>query len=177
MPTLAEIQQEYKNIVPRPVVKIAQGLGIEVFETDGLSDHQSGLIRKEGDKYVILVNEKQPFTRKRFTIAHEIGHFLEHKEILDHQEFIDVIKQPVDGREECAVTTGLNLSDVPSSTPEERVREVQANKVAVELLMPEEEFRAAWKIASTMKEVADKFQVSEGAVAVRAGQLLNETIV
>ncbi len=59
------------------VLEICKQLGVKVFfrnfaEIDGL------LVRK-GDETFIAVNENRTFARKRFTIAHEIGHFLMHK--------------------------------------------------------------------------------------------------
>lgn len=62
---------------PIPVEALAQHVGAEVryrrFDND-----VSGVLLREGDSKFIGVNVEHPKTRKRFTIAHEIGHLLLH---------------------------------------------------------------------------------------------------
>lgn len=64
-----------------PVV-IARNLGLEVQShaapNDG-SDVSGCLIRKPGMRPIIGVNREQHENRQRFTVAHEIGHFLLHE--------------------------------------------------------------------------------------------------
>ena len=73
--------------VPVDVVKIAKLNSIKVYEGN-LDKNVSGAIRynKEKDYFEILVNKNDTRQRKRFTIAHEIGHFFLHKEILMSDE-------------------------------------------------------------------------------------------
>lgn len=184
MPTVEEIQALYRTTVPRPVVKIAQEMGVEVYETDKLASNQSGLIRKEaGDngqsKFVIYVNANHPYTRKRFTVAHELGHFALHQSELEVNEMVDFIKQPIGDGDAVTTVTGPELHRVEGEplTPQEKQREIEANEFAADLLMPEDQFRNAWAVANSISEIAHKFEVSEGAAAVRAKVLLGETIV
>lgn len=56
------------------------------------------------------------------------------------------------------------------SKPTEEM-EIEADNFALELLMPEEAFRAAWTLYPTVKEIADYFAVPQSAVNVRAMKL------
>src|SRR3989344_1389821 len=84
---LAKVNSE----IPVPVVSVAKNLGIVIseiemptLELDG-SKKPSGILTKVEDQWTILLNKEDAHTRKRFTIAHEIGHFLIHK---DNNSFI-----------------------------------------------------------------------------------------
>lgn len=167
MPTLQippEIQDKYEGIFPLPVVKLANDLGIEVYETDELEDSQSGSIVKTGDKYIIQVNSKHPPTRKRFTIAHEIGHFIQHKEELEN-EHIDEGKRPIVLANRSKIPQGKNVK-----------MEKEADAFAADLLMPVAEFKRVWDKSTSIEEVAEYFNVSQSAAAVRAGTLLKLAI-
>ena len=170
--TLQKIQQKYSNQIPVPIVKIAKNLGIVVYEVDHLPDRQSGLIKKVNGKFVIFVNDKHAVTRQRFTVAHEIAHFIKNKDFLESEgEHQTVFRQPVGNNAALHRAMGLELS------PEQRQREVEANKIAAQLLMPEEAFKQAWLQASSVKEVADKFLVSEAATTIRGKELFSETFI
>lgn len=170
--SLQEKLKKYEGRLPLPVISLANDSGIEVYDTGDLRDKQSGLIKKEGDGYVIYVNERHPSTRKLFTIAHEIAHFHLHKNLLDSgQEHIDSTHQPVGNGH--AV---LNRTDGVALTTEEAQIEKDANQLAAEILMPEEEFKKIFQASSSIEEVAEKFGVSSAAAAVRAKNLLGEVI-
>src|ERR1700721_812124 len=63
---------------PIPGEQIARALMIAVKYSPGRPDVSGALIR-DGKSAVIAVNSAQHENRQRFTIAHEIGHFLLHK--------------------------------------------------------------------------------------------------
>ena len=164
----------YKGRFPVPVVALANDLGIDVYQTNDLSDRESGMIKREGNKYVIYVNERHPATRKLFTIAHEIAHFAKHKDQLDGgDEHIDSIDQPV-----LNGSTGnmLKREDGRVLTDEQKKIESEANTIAAEILMPEQEFVQVFKLANSLEEVAEKFGVSTAAAAIRAKCLIGEVI-
>ena len=161
--TLKEIKEKYKGHAPVPIVRIAQGLGIKIYNTKDLPNNQSGLIREEADGSIsILINYYHSATRKRFTIAHEIAHFLKHKDIIS-SGYVTSNKQP--------------LCRGKVRTTEDREMEVEANKIAADILMPEENFKKIWKEADTIEEVAERFQVSVATTAIRGNQLLDEMII
>ena len=106
-----------------PVESIAESLGIQV-QRDQVGDGLSGfLVRTTGTgEAVIGVNANHTQRRQRFTIAHELGHYLLHEGEAVH----------FDG-EKPGVT--VNLRNRESSTGETDI-EVEANLFAAELLMP-----------------------------------------
>jgi len=62
---------------PVPVKDIIVKMGLNVRSYD-LSDDVSGILVIENDKGSIGFNPKNSKTRQRFTLAHELGHFLFH---------------------------------------------------------------------------------------------------
>lgn len=161
-----EILEKYKNKTPVPILKIAKELGLKIFKTDDLADYQSGLIRKENGDYCIYVNQYHSPTRMRFTIAHEIAHYLEH--ILPNNNRLP----------HNYVTLNRQLINEDDKQSEDYQKmEVEANKLAAKLLMPRNKFAEIWKDAKAIEEVALAFDVSVSAVAVRGTKLLKQMII
>lgn len=75
---LAENLKKTENRID--IIKIANELGIKVFLTEEISVPSFIAYDAESDCYEIYVNSKEPSTRKRFSIAHEIAHFILHKD-------------------------------------------------------------------------------------------------
>lgn len=141
--------------VPVRVAAIARALGIEV-KSATLKPKISGQIQRSATSqsgYRIRVNRHESPARQRFTIAHEIGHFLLHRAYIG------------DGLED-NILYRSTLSDA---------REAEANRMAAELLMPRKSIirslqlhggRATNVVAQLM---AEEFEVSEAAMKVRLG--------
>lgn len=91
----------------------------------------------------IFVNRDQSNTRRRFTIAHEIGHFLMHKE-----DLVDVQMR--------------NDKSSAGTDP----AEIEANRFAAALLMPEGLFRPL-ATSFTVDRLASYFNVSPAAADLR----------
>ena len=109
---------------PVDVESIARKLEIQIIEAP-LPDDTSGVLEKtQSGKNTIFVNHHHAPVRKRFTIAHEIGHHL-----LSPKEGIYVDKQIFfrDGRSQQAIND----------------EEMAANAFAAELLMPKHFIKAA----------------------------------
>ena len=70
---------------PIPVREIAEQNGVEVVVADFTKhkDDVSGFCVFESKK--LYVNDEDSHTRQRFTVAHELGHWLLHKDIFDKQ--------------------------------------------------------------------------------------------
>jgi Zn-dependent peptidase ImmA (M78 family) len=121
--TLVDLLLEENKIVrpPVPIDKLIRRKNIEiVFKR--FEDPSSGfiLINPNTRNPVIGVNSKHSETRQRFTMAHELGHFILHKHSGIHVDEDDFF---VRFRDE---NSGLGTE------PEER----EANAFAAELLMP-----------------------------------------
>lgn len=87
--------------IPVDVLKLAKLNDIRVYEAD-LEKNISGAIRydKEAKKFEILINKNDSPVRQRFTIAHELGHFFLHKEILENEKIhIDIMYRMPDEKE------------------------------------------------------------------------------
>lgn len=118
----------------------------------------SGFIQKQDDKIFIGIQISEPSYRKRFTLAHELGHlFLGH--INDDPSQIDFRKN----------IDALDLSSFGLYSHDER--EQEANEFAAELLMPEEEIRKLYKAIDDHKILAEIFGVSYQAMYIRLKRL------
>lgn len=106
---------------PININKCASYLNISLVKHQ-LSDDVSGFIIAKDDKTQIGYNANHSEKRNRFTIAHEIGHYILHKEV--SKFFIDNFNTP--------------LFRDNSSSSGEIAREKQANAFAAALLMPAE---------------------------------------
>lgn len=159
------INDKYAGKIPVPVVAIAKDLGLEIYETKDFDDSQSGSIVRENSSYVIYINPSHTPERKRFTIAHEIGHFLLHKDKLG-SELVDSVKN---------IEAGVPMLNRTETNGVAYHEETEANNFAADLLMPEKEFVKVWNEAKTVQEVAEKFQVSKSAASVRARILFNNS--
>ena len=141
------------------IIEVANMLGIKVYSTADISSSSFIAYDSEDNFYKIYFNEKDAGTRKRFSIAHEIAHFLLHK---------DKIK-----------TFGVvGRQNDKSLTPKE---EKEADALAGELLMPEvcvkeymkqHNFTTDDKLSiKTIKDFAKEFEVSLIAGALRLREL------
>ena len=140
---------------PVPVDQVAQYLGIQVDEAD-LGEECSGMLVRDEESAVIGVNVKHHEHRKRFTIAHEIAHFVLHggEAYIDEPPHID-----------------FRAADSGSGTQQE---EKEANQFAAALLMPADQVRAA--VAEQpfdptqddeLPNLAQRFKVSPQAMTTR----------
>jgi IrrE N-terminal-like domain len=78
---------------PVPVGAIANDLNLEVVASV-LDTNISGMIRIHPDdenRFQIKVNSIEASVRQRFTVAHEISHFLLHRELIDKKGITDTI--------------------------------------------------------------------------------------
>ena len=60
------------------VVEIANHLGLQVVSAGFKDNKISGMLMLNNDEQNIYVNATEPVVRQRFTIAHEIGHYVLH---------------------------------------------------------------------------------------------------
>jgi predicted transcriptional regulator len=147
-----EVLSRYLGRTPINVVGIIRDLGIEYSE-EPLSEGVSGRIDLVDGQYEIRVNSNQSLQRRRFTAAHELAHYLLHRDLLRQHGHLDRLfdnAQPLPGQP-------LNLS-----------HEVEANKLAAKILMPERAVRdeMVWSHYD-ITELARQFQVSVAAMEVR----------
>lgn len=146
------IVKHQKKGVPIHVVPLAEEFGIKVYRVND-SDNFSGMIVKDKERggssgYAIFVNTKHPVARRRFTIAHEIAHFILHRSLIG------------DGISDDALYRSGLGNKIESA----------ANKYAANILMPMDLiYEAILDGDDTIEKLADHFQVSRSAVAARTG--------
>ena len=108
---------------PIAVADIAKNIGINVVPYD-LGEGVSGILVVEANKATIGYSKSDSKTRQRFTIAHELGHFiLHHKNNQSEQLFVD--KDFL-----------VKYRGYQKYTQADLLHEQQANAFAAELLMP-----------------------------------------
>ncbi len=148
-----QIIEEFQAGANVPVGALAQRLGLRI-KVANLGPGNSGQISRDGDSYLIRVNRFEAKERQRFTIAHEIAHFLLHRDIIDATP---------DG----ITDTVLYRSGAPESI------EFEANRLAADILMPrvsvERRLRELGGRVSEMviEVLASDFKVSKGAMEIR----------
>ena len=106
------------NRPPVPVDKIAKRLNIQLLPLPAEDDISGAIIRK-ADRVTIAINPAHHVNRRRFTIAHELGHYFLHEGLEEHvDEDFRVAWRNADS------SKAVNWI------------EIQANRFAAELLMP-----------------------------------------
>ena len=137
--------------IPINVDEVARKLGFIITEAD-LPETTDSVVYISKQGKVIGINKDRSRQRKRFSIAHEIGHFIGGHDDYSHEK-------------EFSVAELSNQID-----PQSRY-EMEANEFAAELLMPkhflEKEFKA-WGL--DVRKLAHCFEVSEQAMWI---QLMN----
>lgn len=144
--------------IPIDPVYLAHRLNIKVNNAAFSDETVSGLIAKRDDNIMILVNKNDSPYRKRFTIAHELGHFFMHLsdsdgELVDRDS--DLFRD----------TISLEGSDTSKKI------EVEANQFAAALLMPANQVVEAQKTVQAVEELAILFNVSVESMGYRLASL------
>lgn len=150
---------------PVPIDEIAEAAGITDIQMLQTTGFEGALItddcKREG---VILVNLRSRQERRRFTIGHELGHFL------------NPWHTPPDGGFKC---TKEDMFAPANGSNARRSMELEANVFSAEMLMPEKIFRQDLKkfISPGLEHVVDlaeKYQTSKLATARRFVDLRDE---
>lgn len=146
-----------------------------------LPDNISGAsMTTDRGKQIIVVNKKQPDTRRKFTIAHELGHLLlKHDTALNTQDkgVVSSQRKKTDTPPPSQILFRNNTTSEGSDW-----REIEANHFAASLLMPKEILNK--KINELMQknsinylsehnvhELAEVFGVSSISMSIRLSRL------
>jgi Zn-dependent peptidase ImmA (M78 family) len=147
-----EIVNDFLQQTPVDLNGMAQAMGLEVLEDRGFSDEISGMIERRSDgKFRIRVNARHHPNRKRFTLAHEIAHYVLHRDLIG---------------------TGVTDNALYRSTTLSDSLESQANRYAAGLLMPEGLVRQKRREGMlSYAQMAEVFGVSPDAARIRLREL------
>jgi Zn-dependent peptidase ImmA (M78 family) len=148
------IVEKHLSSFPVRLGAIAKELGVDI-KVSTMPTGISGQIARENDRYVIRVNRNEARERQRFTIGHELAHFLLHREIIDSSK------------------NGITDNVLYRSGESERI-EFEANRLAADLVMPmalvQERLRADFDgvvTVGTIESLAECFEVSKAAMEIR----------
>ena len=153
------IVQRHLTDYPVKLGALARDIGISQVKVGAMKTGVSGQICREGGEYVIRINRNESRERQRFTLAHEISHFLLHRHIID------------------SLPEGITDNVLYRSGAPERI-EYEANRLAADLVMPPDlvskkigaEFKNVVTDA-TIEALAESFEVSKAAMEVRLSTL------
>lgn len=152
--TPVQVLAKYHAKAPVDVLGIAQDLGLNVWGMHSLGPNISGKIFRDkvnggSSGFSIAVNSTESAVRQRFTIAHEISHFLLHRPQLENGDLID----------DTMYRSGLSNAE-----------ESAANKMAAHILMPFSLINSLVSEGVTdVESLAARLQVSRTAMKIRLG--------
>ncbi len=165
--SVAEVRQRAKDMAeavldehwadgsfPVDPVTIAAKLGVEVFNAQLGNDVWGMFLRKASGAPQIYVDADQPSNRWRFSLAHEVGHFVERSARLD---------------DDIALIDKRSGSDVYNPV------EIYANEFAGNLLMPERDVLARVRSGMSALQIASEMGVSLDAIRYRLHRLQLQT--
>jgi Zn-dependent peptidase ImmA (M78 family) len=151
------LSENYFDTPPVDMRKLLENYGIVIHERTFPLKHAniSGFVTfADDDKTapVFVINKSDSNDRKKFTLAHEFGHWILHK-----QELIDDPALSI-----------LYKSPLGSETTDQI--EIEANQFAAQLLVPDAMLRAEHENTSEhKKDLAEKFKVGEDIIGFRLG--------
>lgn len=148
--------------VPVDPVALAVKEGIRVHNAVFAEANLAGMVARRGHNISLLVRHADPPVRKRFTIAHELGHHFLHLRGDGDGDFVDR-----------ADDVDLFRGEGGSSIARRPREEIEANQFAAALLMPrvlvDEEMERLQN--ATVEDLARRFNVSVEAMGIRLHEL------
>ncbi|WP_165772113.1 ImmA/IrrE family metallo-endopeptidase [Niveispirillum lacus] len=150
----SDVIASHQRSVPVDPFKIAKDLGIAVFFDYGMDKNIAGKIKRVKSKEIIdgfqiFINAKDAPSRQRFTLAHEIAHYVLHRDLIGDE----------------VVDSALYRSPLGDQL------ETQANRLAAEILLPAQAVRAQVSVATSLGALAEYFKVSEAALRIRLQEI------
>jgi len=158
MRTPSEIVLDHVGSAPVDLDALAENLGIRVRRDQSMDNGISGKIeRLNGSSgFAITLNANHPLRRQRFTLAHEIGHYVLHRDLIGDSLTDD----------------GMYRGKLQDGSMLGSLRETEANRYAADLLMPARLIRTEWQAGNkSIAGLSQTFDVSEEAVRIRLKEL------
>lgn len=163
------------NTLPIPVEEIAKKAGINVFPFD-LGPDVSGVLHITNGVANIGYNPSESKVRQRYTLAHELGHFILHVKDGKDKVFVD---------NENYFQLKMFRSAKPKLSSTDYKNEQEANAFAAALLMPQEILKKElqdysgfdFSDSSMITDLAKKFEVSTQAMSYRIINLTESGLI
>jgi len=145
----------HMSSAPVDLKAIFRDLGI-TYEERCMSGGASGSITRSGDDFIIAVNSMESDNRQRFTAAHELAHYLLHRDLMG------------DGKKMHHHIDSLYGGGEPDGDVVfKRTHEIQANRIAAQIVMPAQLVVQEYKRKPDAATLANKFGVSKAAMEIR----------
>ncbi|MDF1585432.1 ImmA/IrrE family metallo-endopeptidase [Marinimicrococcus flavescens] len=156
MTTALELIRKYQESSPVDVEGLIRSFGLELVKSRDLDGAILGQITpNDNGSFTITVNKADHYFRQRFTMAHELGHYLMHRHLIGTGVDDNVAYRSTDAG------SYYNLRI-------KQTHEVQANQFAAHLLMPTQLVKEEWeRLKPDFKAMAREFQVSPAAMRIR----------
>lgn len=150
---LKKAKELHINTDPLDIYAVVKKIFHIEIKEDKFGKNVSGFLERIGEKWCIFINQNESNLRKRFTIAHELGHFVKHRD-----------KYMISGS---SIPDLIFFRD-NTIDPIEK----EANDFAADLLMPKDVFIEKIKSGyNTLDKLSEAFQLSTSAVKYRAYKL------
>ena len=153
-------------------------IGREIEVARGVSPRLAGFLYAESLDAFLFVQRDDPIVRRRFSVAHELGHYLLHRSA-DEAIFCEGFSF-VDGAGDEAQTTQSELLHDAQTPLDIEQLEREANAFAARLLMPSEVCRRLWqenmarfgqRAELLTRRLATDLLVSQSALEIRLREL------
>lgn len=142
---------------PVNVAQIIRDLGIQ-FRNQPMEHGKSGFIEHNDGDFTITVNSSEGTQRQRFTAAHELAHYLLHRDLL-------VEKGGLARHDDSLFDAFAPNNPAQPFSPS---HEVEANKLAAQIIMPKEAVAENYVPEfDNVDVVAEMFGVSPAAMSIR----------
>lgn len=149
--TPIEVVSRFLDSAPVDLGAMAEALGLDVRYDAAMPADVSGSIRRVGERFRVEINGQHGKARQRFTLAHEIAHYVLHRDLIG------------DGITDNALYRSRLSNDL----------ETQANRFAVEILMPARVLRSLY-LRDGVRDLASltsRFVASDAAMRIRLKSL------
>lgn len=122
-----------------------------------LSSGESAWIERIGDRFSVVVNSFEGVARQRFSAAHELAHYLLHRDLMQ-----------ADGDRMNRHTDRLyGEPEYNPASPFTRQHEIQANRLAAQIVMPAKLVREKFAECQNAGQLSTEFGVSKAAMEIR----------
>ncbi len=154
-----DIVARFSTRAPVDLDAMFEQLGIE-YDEEPINTGESGWIERDQDNYRVVVNSKEPEPRRRFTAAHELAHYLLHRDLMNHNARMN--------RHTDRLFDEAHSFGSPHITHK---HEVQANQWAAMIVMPADLVRQEHAKNNSLAFLAKLFRVSKRAMEIRLDTL------
>lgn len=145
------LKESGQKAIPTDLQKICEYLGFRYIEVDNFPSSLSALCIKQGGIKYAAVNSSHHPHRKRFSLAHELGHW-----VLGHTRSYTRSDVTID-----------NPPDPTEISRSSGVEESEANEFAGELLVPLVHLKSNLTKTPNLEELSSRFNVSTQVITIR----------